>query len=121
MLKAINKRTFAWFSATFLLLLTLVQVTIADVINTAGGDASLIYRTSGDEDDHQVAPPASGRSGGGGGDANELRVILLDKGGAAEERAESDLLDQRTLIKLHGAFMVLAWMGTTAIGVLIAR
>lgn len=34
---------------------------------------------------------------------------------------EQDLLDAKTLIKLHGAFMVVAWMGTTVIGVLIAR
>ena len=34
---------------------------------------------------------------------------------------DMDVLDKRTLIKLHGAFMVVAWMGTTTIGVLIAR
>lgn len=37
------------------------------------------------------------------------------------KRLETDILDKRTLIKLHGTFMVVAWMGTTTIGVLIAR
>uniref|UniRef100_A0A1B0EZ95 Cytochrome b561 domain-containing protein n=1 Tax=Lutzomyia longipalpis TaxID=7200 RepID=A0A1B0EZ95_LUTLO len=32
-----------------------------------------------------------------------------------------DLPDGATLIKLHGAFMVVAWMGTTSMGILIAR
>lgn len=38
-----------------------------------------------------------------------------------ENRKELEILDERTLIKLHGAFMVFAWMGTTTIGVIIAR
>lgn len=36
-------------------------------------------------------------------------------------RDDSEYLDTRTLIKLHGIFMVVAWMGTTTIGVIIAR
>ncbi|XP_059609941.1 putative ferric-chelate reductase 1 homolog [Phlebotomus argentipes] len=32
-----------------------------------------------------------------------------------------DLPDGATLIKLHGTFMVIAWLGTTSMGILIAR
>lgn len=64
--------------------------------------------------------------------SKELLIHLLDsledghREGVVYEyvevkRAEIELLDKRTLIKLHGTFMVVAWMGTTTIGVLIAR
>lgn len=46
--------------------------------------------------------------------ADTPAIVLIDD-------ADLDLLDHRTLIKLHGSFMVIAWMGTTTVGVLIAR
>lgn len=50
---------------------------------------------------------------------DDVILLLLD---SAIQTSDQDLhLDQRTLIKLHGVFMVIAWMGTTTIGVLIAR
>lgn len=57
-------------------------------------------------------------------------VIIHFLGVASEEeeageigpkREDLEYLDVRTLIKLHGIFMVIAWMGTTTIGVIIAR
>lgn len=49
----------------------------------------------------------------------DVVLLLLD---SEVQESDKDLhLDQRTLIKLHGVFMVIAWMGTTTIGVLIAR
>lgn len=52
-------------------------------------------------------------------DGHEEGVVVYEY--VEVKRAEIELLDKRTLIKLHGTFMVVAWMGTTTIGVLIAR
>lgn len=51
----------------------------------------------------------------------EHKLLDGDERDTGDDKMDGDLLDQRTLIKLHGAFMVFAWMGTTTIGVLIAR
>lgn len=44
-----------------------------------------------------------------------------EAGEIGPKREDLEYLDVRTLIKLHGIFMVIAWMGTTTIGVIIAR
>lgn len=48
------------------------------------------------------------------GESNAMEDVIVTAN-------DMDVLDKRTLIKLHGTFMVIAWMGTTTIGVLIAR
>lgn len=52
---------------------------------------------------------------------HKLEPVAANERDTADDKMDGDLLDQRTLIKLHGAFMVFAWLGTTTIGVLIAR
>lgn len=77
-------------------------------------NSSLAEDTSGTEQRHfyQIADTS---------ESDELDIILLKSGGEEENRIDPDQLDTRTLIKLHGIFMVVAWMGTTTMGVLIAR
>lgn len=74
-----------------------------------------------------VSDSASADVGVGGSEIHLLdsEPVIEGQWLAIEEevvkRLETDILDKRTLIKLHGTFMVVAWMGTTTIGVLIAR
>lgn len=106
MLKIVDGNTWVWWLASLFLNVIIV---VAHFKEPQEAGSLLVYRN---EDEHEN---------------NGLFLDLLhddvkpDAVKSMEGRLESDLLDQTTLIKLHGTFMVVAWMGTTAIGVLIAR